>query len=229
MSGIGAERIRVRVWDLPTRSFHWIIAGCVIASVTSAWIGGNAMTWHLRFGYLAFALLLFRLLWGFVGGHWSRFASFAYAPAESLRYLRGRSRPEDLHDVGHSPLGALSVFGLLAILIAQVGTGLFADDEIATTGPLFRFVSDATARLCTRWHTTFGQWGVLGLTGLHVAAVLFYRQRHQRDLIGPMLSGDKLLTADVPASVDTPGSRLLALALFVAALAAVLALARLGD
>lgn len=229
MSGIGAESIRVRVWDLPTRAFHWILAACVVASVTSAWIGGNAMTWHLRFGYLAFALLLFRLLWGFVGGHWSRFASFVYAPAESLRYLRGGSRPEDLHDIGHSPLGAISVFGLLAILVAQVGTGLFADDEIATTGPLFRFVSEATVRLCTRWHAAFGQWGVLGLTGLHVAAVLFYRLRRQRDLIRPMLSGDKLLTADVPASVDSAGSRLLALALFAAAFAAVLALVRLGN
>ena len=229
MSGIGAATIRVRVWDLPTRAFHWILAACVLASLSSAWIGGNAMTWHLRFGYLVFALLLFRLVWGFVGGHWSRFTSFVYAPAESLRYVRGRSRPEDLHDVGHSPLGALSVFGLLAILVAQVGTGLFADDEIATTGPLFRFASEATVRLCTRWHTTFGQWGVLGLTALHVLAVLFYRLRHERDLIGPMLSGDKLLTADVPASVDTGGSRLLALALFVAAFAAVLALARLGS
>jgi len=229
MRGIGAESIRVRVWDLPTRTFHWTLAACVIASVTSAWIGGNAMAWHLRFGYLAFALLLFRLLWGFLGGRWSRFASFVYAPAESLRYLRGGSRPADLHDVGHSPLGALSVFGLLAILAAQVGTGLFADDEIATTGPLFRFASEATVRLCTRWHTTIGQWGVLGLSALHVAAVLFYRLRHQRDLIGPMLNGDKLLTADVPASVDTAGSRLLAVALFVAAFAGVLALVRLGD
>ena len=229
MSKVGGESIRVRVWDLPTRSFHWLLAACVIASLSSAWIGGNAMVWHLRFGTLAFALLLFRLVWGFVGGRWSRFASFAYAPATSLRYLRGQSRPEELHHVGHSPLGALSVFGLLAILAAQVATGLFADDEIATTGPLVRFVSDATSHRLTRWHTTFGQWLILTLVGLHLAAVLFYRIARSRNLVGPMLSGDKLLAADVPASVDTPGSRLLALALFAAAWAAVLWLTGLGG
>jgi len=222
MSEGGAGSLRVRVWDLPTRSFHWVLAGCVVASLSSAWIGGNAMVWHLRFGTLAFALLLFRLLWGFVGGRWSRFASFAYAPATSMRYLRGQSRPDELHHVGHSPLGALSVFGLLAILAAQVATGLFADDEIATTGPLVRYVSDATSHRLTRWHTTFGQWLILGLVGLHLAAVLFYRIARRRDLVGPMLSGDKLLTADVPPSVDTLRSRLLALALFAAAFAGAL-------
>ena len=152
MSGIGAESIRVRVWDLPTRAFHWILAACVVASVTSAWIGGNAMTWHLRFGYLAFALLLFRLLWGFVGGHWSRFASFVYAPATSLRYLRGESRPEDLHDIGHSPLGAFSVFGLLAILVAQVGDRALRRRRDRDHRAAVQFVSEATSARCTRWH-----------------------------------------------------------------------------
>jgi cytochrome b len=71
------ETSAVRVWDLPTRAFHWVLAACVLASLTSAWIGGNAMFWHLRFGYAAFTLLLFRMIWGFVGGHWSGFATFA--------------------------------------------------------------------------------------------------------------------------------------------------------
>ena len=229
MSKVGGESIRVRVWDLPTRSFHWVLAACVIASLSSAWIGGNAMVWHLRFGTLAFALLLFRLVWGFVGGRWSRFASFVYAPAANLRYLRGQSRPEEFHHVGHSPLGALAVFGLLAVLAAQVATGLFADDEIATTGPLVRFVSDATSHRLTRWHTTFGQWLILTLVGLHLAAVLFYRLARRRDLIGPMLGGDKLLAAQAPASVDTPATRVVALVLFAAALAAVLWLTGLGG
>src|ERR1700748_1789730 len=73
------ETVAVRVWDLPTRVFHWALALCVVGSFTSGYIGGNAMAWHLRFGYAAFALLLFRLVWGFVGGRWSRFASFVYA------------------------------------------------------------------------------------------------------------------------------------------------------
>jgi cytochrome b len=223
------ETAAVRVWDLPTRLFHWALALGVCASVTSAWIGGNAMVWHLRFGYCAFALLVFRLLWGFFGGRWSRFASFAYAPATSLRYLRGQSRPDEHHHVGHNPLGAFSVFGLLALLALQVATGLFADDEIATTGPLNKFVSGATAAVLSHWHARYGKWLIIALVVLHIAAILFYWIRRNDNLVRPMLSGDKLLTADVPPSIDTPGSRLLALGFLAAAAVLVAWLVALGD
>ena len=212
----------VRIWDLPTRTFHWVLAACVVGSIMSAKIGGNAMVWHFRFGYVVFTLLAFRILWGLVGGRWSRFASFIYAPATTLRYLRGGSRAHEHHDVGHNPLGAFSVFGLLAILAAQVGTGLFADDEIANTGPLIKFVSGATSLLLTKWHKTFGQWIIISLVLLHVAAILFYLLKKKQNLVRPMLSGDKVLPANVPASADHVRSRGLALAL-VAACGAVVA------
>lgn len=206
---------RVRVWDLPTRLFHWVLMACVIGSVVSAKIGGNAMTWHFRLGYVVFALLAFRLLWGLLGGRWSRFASFAYAPATTLRYLRGQARPDEHLEVGHSPTGALSVFALLTLLAAQVGTGLFADDEIANAGPMVRFVSGATSSLATGWHKHWGQWLILALVALHVIAILVYRFRKGRDLVTPMWTGDKPLDASVPASVDTLATRGLA-ALLVA-------------
>ena len=85
------EAARVRVWDLPTRLFHWALAACVVMVIVSAHVGGSAMTWHMRFGYVIFTLLVFRLVWGFVGGRWSRFASFAYAPATICRYLGSRA------------------------------------------------------------------------------------------------------------------------------------------
>jgi cytochrome b len=114
----------IRVWDLPTRLFHWTLALAIVGSVVSAKVGGNAMTWHFRLGLLALALVAFRLLWGVVGGRWSRFASFIYAPATVLRYLRGQAAPGEHLDVGHNPLGSLSVFALLAIVAVQVTTGL---------------------------------------------------------------------------------------------------------
>ena len=206
----------VRVWDLPTRSFHWLLAACVLCSVVSAKIGGNAMVWHFRFGYVVFTLLAFRIVWGLVGGRWSRFASFVYAPATTLRYLRGQARPDEHLDVGHNPLGALSVFGLLAVLVAQVGTGLFADDEIANTGPLIKFVSGETSLMLTGWHKSLGQGLVIGLVLLHVAAIAFYILKKNQNLVGPMLSGDKLLEPGVPASTDTTRSRVLALVLVIA-------------
>ena len=207
------QTVRVRVWDLPTRLFHWTLMLCVIGSVVSAKIGGNAMVWHFRFGYVVLALLAFRLLWGLVGGHWSRFASFVYGPAALRRYLQGASRPDDHHEVGHSPLGALSVFALLALLAAQVGTGLFADDEIASSGPLVRFVSGATSSLATGWHKNWGQWLILAMVALHVAAIVVYRVKHGRDLVTPMIAGDKLLPAGVPPARDTLATRALALGL----------------
>lgn len=219
----------VRVWDLPTRLFHWGLAACVIGSVVSAKIGGNAMVWHFRFGYVVFTLLAFRILWGMVGGRWSRFASFVYAPATTLRYLRGQSRADEHHEVGHNPLGAFSVFGLLALLAAQIGTGLFADDEISNTGPLIKFVSSATSSLLTSWHKTYGQWLIITLVLLHIAAILYYLFRKKQNLVRPMIVGDKALAPDVPASVDTGASRTLALVLLGACAALVAWIVNLGG
>ncbi len=196
-----------RVWDLPTRLFHWVLAVCVVGSVITAKIGGNALEWHFRLGYVVFTLLAFRLVWGLVGGYWSRFTRFIYSPAAVLRYLSGRSRAGEHHEVGHSPLGALSVFALLGILAVQVATGLVADDEIASTGPLIQFVSSAISSAATSWHKSWGQWLIVGLAVLHVAAIVVYLRAGRRSLVQAMVSGDKLLPAGVPASADHWGAR----------------------
>ncbi len=211
----------VRVWDLPTRLFHWSLVLCFVGSFVSVKIGGNAMTWHLGFGYAVFALLAFRLVWGFVGGRWSRFANFIYSPATLLRYLRRQGRSDEHLDVGHTPLGSASVFAMLLFLAAQVASGLFADDEIATTGPMNKFVSSATGLLFTGYHKSIGQWVLIGLVLLHVAAILTYRLRLRSDLIGPMISGDKLLAPGVPASEDDSATRALAVVLLTACAAVV--------
>jgi cytochrome b len=91
----------VRVWDLPTRLFHWLLVASVLALVTTAQIGGAAMAWHFRFGYTVLSLLMFRIVWGLVGGRWSRFKAFLYSPATVLRYIKGQSEPE--HSIGHNP------------------------------------------------------------------------------------------------------------------------------
>jgi len=199
----------IRVWDLPTRLFHWLLAACVVGLVVTGSIGGNWMNWHLRLGYAVLTLLLFRLVWGFVGGHWSRFASFIYAPSSLMAYLKGRGRPE--HQVGHSPMGALSVFGLLLILAAQVGTGLISDDEIAFFGPLVRFVSGDTVSIATGYHKNVGKLIVFLLVGLHVLAIAYYKWVKKQGLVQPMIDGDKQVTVQVPSARDTAASRVLAL------------------
>jgi cytochrome b len=218
----------VRVWDLPTRLFHWLLAAAVIGAVVTAKVGGNAMVWHTRLGLMVLALLVFRLAWGFVGGHWSRFASFAYGPASVRAYLRGDSGPGGRFDIGHSPLGALSVFALLAVLVLQVATGLVADDEVATVGPLNRFVEVATGLKATAWHERVGQYLIIALVVAHVGAVLYYLQAKRRNLIAPMWHGDKPLAPDTPASADGWRQRLLALVLIAIGLGLAGGIARLG-
>lgn len=193
----------VRVWDLPTRLFHWSLAATTIALVATAKLGGNAMEWHLRLGYVMLALLVFRLVWGLVGGRWSRFASFLYSPTRLWRYLRCGG--ED--DVGHSPLGALSVFALLAVLLLQVGSGLVSDDEIAFAGPLTRFVPGSVVGQATWYHKDVGQYLLYALVGLHLLAILFYVLVRKRTLVRPMLGGDKQLPRPASPSRDDMASR----------------------
>jgi cytochrome b len=201
---------RTRVWDLPTRLFHWALALSVIALVVTGSAG--VMEWHFRLGYAVLALLLFRIVWGFIGGRWSRFGAFVYSPGTLVAYLRGRGHPD--HVIGHTPMGALSVFAVLAVLAVQVATGLVADDEIASSGPLVRFVSSATTSLATGWHKAQGKWLVIGLVGVHVLAVLYYVLVKRAQLVRPMISGDKRTGQAVAPSRDDAGSRLLALVVF---------------
>lgn len=211
---------RVRVWDLPTRLFHWLLALSVLGLLITGQIGGNAMNWHLKFGQAVLALLLWRLVWGLVGGHWSRFVRFIYGPRSLVNHLRGRAPA--LHSVGHSPLGALSVWAMLLVLSVQVGSGLMTDDEIAFFGPLVPLVGGEWVSAATRWHKSFGQWLVLGLVVLHIGALLVYRLRGHPPLVTPMITGDKLLPTPTPASRDDALTRGLALLLLGAAGAAVL-------
>ena len=212
----------VRVWDLPTRLFHWALVVCIVGLVTTAQIGGNAMEWHFRFGYSVLTLLLFRLLWGFVGGHWSRFSTFLYSPASLLRYIRGQE--DGVQPLGHSPLGALSVFAILALLLLQVGTGLFSDDEIAAVGPLSKLASGAVVSQLTHYHKDIGKVIVLILVLLHIGAIAFYRIKRKKDLIRPMLVGDVSSPTPQPASRDDAGSRALAAVILLGCAGAVAAL-----
>lgn len=195
---------RLRVWDLPTRAFHWLLATCVIGSI------------------------LFRILWGFVGGHWSRFASFAPRPGAALRYLRELPGAGD-QQVGHNPLGALSVFAMLVFLCAQVGTGLFADDEISNTGPLYKFVSGSASQLLTTYHKAIGQWVLITLIALHVAAIVYYAVGKRQNLTRVMITGDQVVHGAFPASRDAAAHRLLAVALIIACAVGVSWLFSLGE
>lgn len=216
---------RVRVWDLPTRIFHWVLAACVIGLVVTAKAG--AMLWHERLGSAVLALLLFRIVWGLVGGHWSRFSTFVYAPASVLAYVRRRAHPD--HLIGHTPLGAASVFAMLLVLAVQVGTGLVSDDEISFTGPLNRFISTDAGLAATTYHRSIGQWLVIGLVVLHLAAITWYAWRKRQNLVRPMLAGDKEVALEARSARDDLATRLLAAVLLAACGAATWWIVGLGN
>ena len=217
----------VRVWDLPTRLFHWALVACVLGLVVTAYLPGTWIVWHSRLGYAVLALLLFRIVWGVVGGRWSRFASFIYSPASLVRYLKGKPHPD--HLIGHNPLGAGSVFAMLAFLLAQVATGLVSDDEIAFTGPLNRFVATSKGLAATWYHKEVGKWILAGLIVLHVLAILYYLRSKKDNLIRPMIQGDKAVSHDAVSSRDDTGSRVAALAVFALSCALVYWLVSLGG
>lgn len=217
----------VRVWDLPTRLFHWALVVCVVGLVITANVGGNWMNWHLRLGYTVLSLLLFRLVWGFIGGHWSRFSNFVYGPSTVLAYLRGHAKPE--HRIGHNPLGMLSVLALLFILLAQVGTGLISDDEIAFTGPLVRFVSGETISDATSYHKNIGKFIMIALVVIHLLAIAFYKLVKKDNLVRPMVIGDKEVSFPARSARDTAGSRIAALVVFALCAATVYGLVSLGN
>ena len=138
----------IRVWDLPIRLFHWLLVICIVGSLISVNLGGNAIEWHAYFGYCILSLLIFRIIWGFVGSTHARFTSFFPSINSILAYLQGKA-PRVL---GHNPIGAISVFALLIVLTIQATTGLFVDDEIAFQGPFAKYVSNSVVSILSEIH-----------------------------------------------------------------------------
>ncbi|MEY2802920.1 MAG: hypothetical protein RL657_256 [Pseudomonadota bacterium] len=214
-----------RIWDLPTRIFHWALLCCVVGLVITGKLGGNAINLHELLGYAVLTLVSFRLLWGLVGGRWSRFVQFVPSWSRLKAYVRGETRSP----AGHNPLGALSVLAMLGVLILQAVSGLFIDDEIAFTGPLYALVPSFWVEVASEYHTDVGQFLLLGLVGLHVLAIGWHVHRHDRHLVHAMLHGDQMVEEQVPASRDNWMTRLLALVLLLACAYGVKWLVSLGQ
>jgi len=176
----------IRVWDLPIRLFHWLLVICIAGSFATIKLSDELIQWHSYFGYSILTLLIFRIIWGFVGSTHARFLSFAPTPKSLLDYLRGKSQ----HVLGHNPLGALSVFALLFALSVQVTTGLFIDDEISFQGPLSKYASSSVVSLLSQIHEA-NQVVIYILITIHIAAIVYYRKFKGEDLIKPMINGDK--------------------------------------
>jgi len=208
----------VLVWDWPLRAFHWLLAASATGSWATHYAGLDWFQWHRWFGYTTLLLVLFRVAWGFVGPRHARFANFVRGPRTVISYLRCAKSPAF---PGHSPLGALSVLVLLASLILQAATGLFANDEIANAGPFFGWISQPSSNRVTHLHELNSKV-LLGLIVLHVVAVAWYDLGRRAGLTRAMLTGRKML---LPPNEGIANSRAFSAGVIIAVLGAALALA----
>ena len=188
---------KIKVWDVPTRLFHWLLVLLMGFMWYSATQGGDMLVWHLRGGLLMLALVVFRLCWGIWGSDTAKFSRFVRPFSEIRLYTQGQMSEDEL--VGHNPLGALMVIALLAALVFQTATGLFAADEntFTNSGFLNHLVSEHAGTLARKIHVNF--FNILAvLAAVHIAAVLLYRFVKKQDLITPMINGFKTIDARQP-------------------------------
>ncbi|MGQ9369766.1 cytochrome b/b6 domain-containing protein [Azospirillum sp. ST 5-10] len=212
---------QILVWDLPTRVFHWLLAGLVAVAFISGKRG--AMELHFVVGYLVLTLLLFRVIWGFVGSQTARFADFLKGPAAMLAYVRTLRRRGGPPVLGHNPLGGAMVMALLAFLLLQAVSGLFTTDEILHDGPLVGLAPSSLVGTLSTLHRTAIDVLVV-LVALHVAAVLLHLLVKGENLVRPMLTGRKTVPAGGPPAAPRrapTAAALLALAAAAAVVAAV--------
>ena len=176
---------RILVWDLPLRLFHWGLAVAVVTNVVTANLG--RMDIHERSGLTVLALVVFRLLWGFIGGHHARFRNFVRAPRAVLAWLRAPSEAAAPRQAGHSPLAALSVLALLAVTGFMATTGIFASDGILFDGPLAH-LAPAQSEAATKIHHR-AKLALILLVVLHLVAILVYKFGKKINLTRAMVTG----------------------------------------
>jgi cytochrome b len=219
-----AATIRVKVWDGWIRAFHWAIVALLAFSFVTGKTG--RMELHMLSGYAVLTLLVFRVAWGLVGSETARFGRFLRSPLAALAHLRRLRAREPDAEIGHNAAGGWMVLAMLALLLFQAVSGLFADDEELYRGPLADLVGYDASQRITDLHVANVNL-VLAAVALHVLAVAAYRLLKGQNLIGPMVTGMKALPADVRA--PRLGSPALAAALLVAAAALVYGVVRFGG
>jgi cytochrome b len=224
------EKGTVRIWDLPTRLFKWALVVLVVFQVVSGSQGW--FKWHFWSGYAILTLLIFRVLWGFVGSTTSRFSHFVRGPLAGLSHVRDVFGPGAPRELGHNAVGGWMVIALILALLVQAGSGMFATDDITVDGPLVAIAGESWVKSMTSLHK---RWVVLVcvLVGLHVLAAVLYLVVKKQNLIAAMITGrkrrDDVAAPGAPLPPMRFASNVSALVCFVVAAAVVYGIVRLGS
>ncbi len=214
----------MRIWDLPIRLFHWVLV-CLIAFSWLTYQQGW-MEYHVLSGYTILSLLVFRVIWGFIGSDTARFAFFLKSPLEALRHLSHLPRREPDTEIGHNAAGGWMVLAMLGLLFAQAITGLGSNDDISVEGPLATRLGKELSDQVTSLHH-LGSDLILVMIGMHLLAIVTYAVLKRHNLVRPMITGKKRL----PGATRAPriASSILAAGVYVVAAAAVFALVRFAP
>lgn len=211
----------VAVWDGFVRIFHWLLVACVAFAWWCGEQGGEWMAWHMRCGYTVLGLVIFRLLWGFGGSFYARFAQFVRSPSAVLGYGRALAQRREPHYLGHNPLGGWAVVLLLLFCALQAGTGLFANDEIFNEGPLAHWVDYDVSVAITEWHEMLFN-GLLAVVVIHVLGVVYHQVFRREKLLSAMINGKKPAAEAVDAAPASAPTARVGLGLVMAAMAGLL-------
>lgn len=208
--------VTVKVWDLPTRLFKWLLVGFVLTAWISSGFSDPAMTVHKAAGYGVLVLAIYRLLWGIFGGTTARFSNFVRSPKEITAYLRALRHRRAKTYLGHNPAGGAMVMALIFACALQPLLGLFASDGVTASGPFADMVGDPLSSWAATVH---GSWFyvILALAIVHIAVNLYYQFVKRENLIGAMITGRKLAAASVDQRKIKQGSLLVAALCLLAA------------
>lgn len=204
---------RTLIWDIPTRFFHWTLA----LSFAGAWLTSESDTWlsvHVFLGYLMLGLVVFRVIWGFVGTHYARFASFWFSPGEALSYLREVISKRAPRHIGHNPTGSLAIYLLLALTLVVGCTGFFTLGVEEQQGAAAGWMGIPQGRLFKKLHE-FSATLMLLLVFGHLAGVVLESWLHKENLARSMLTGTKLAARGAASVKARAGVALLMLVLML--------------
>ena len=193
---------RTLIWDLPTRLFHWALA----SSFAIAWLTSESDPWrsvHVFMGYLMLGLVGFRLLWGFVGSHFSRFASFWFGPKEALSYLKQVASGQAPRHVGHNPTGSLAIYLLLAVAVGVGLSGIVTLGGDEQQGIAAGWFSFSQIQVIKKLHELVATLMLLVVLG-HIAGVVVESVLHKENLARSMVTGFKQAAANTPATTARP-------------------------
>ena len=190
----------VKVWDAPTRVFHWLLVLCCLGSVLTQ----ESERWrlvHVTLGYSMAGLVVFRLVWGFIGTRYARFSEFIKGPSAIKSYVVAARTGQPEHTVGHNPVGALAVVAVLTLVAVLAATGYLNYNDLA--GDWTEKVHEGAANV------------LYLVVGLHVLGVIFSSRLHKENLVRAMVTGNKVA---LPSAGIVHSYRVLAVLLLLAVL-----------